>query len=72
MKVILDIGSNNGFNSLAFAILNPNIKVFSFEPNPYLKKITPWNASFNISEAREHKGSLNLQSVSVDFESIKN
>ena len=38
MKVILDIGSNNGFNSLAFAILNPNIKVFSFEPNPYLKK----------------------------------
>lgn len=38
MKVILDIGSNNGFNSLAFALLNPNINVFSFEPNPYLKK----------------------------------
>ena len=39
MRVILDIGSNDGFNSLAFAILNPNIDVFSFEPNPYLKKI---------------------------------
>lgn len=38
MRVILDIGSNDGFNSLAFAILNPNIGVFSFEPNPYLKK----------------------------------
>tara|TARA_A100001015_G_C14839268_1_gene651809 strand:- start:268 stop:519 length:252 start_codon:yes stop_codon:yes gene_type:complete len=38
MRVILDIGSNDGFNSLAFAILNPNIEVFSFEPNPYLKK----------------------------------
>tara|TARA_B100000941_G_C28356764_1_gene474825 strand:- start:577 stop:831 length:255 start_codon:yes stop_codon:yes gene_type:complete len=36
---IFDIGSNDGSNGLAFAMLNPNIKVYSFEPNPYLKKI---------------------------------
>ena len=39
MMVILDIGSNDGSNGLAFAILNPNINVYSFEPNPYLKKV---------------------------------
>ena len=38
MKVIFDIGANNGLNGLAFAILNPTTKVFSFEPNPILKK----------------------------------
>ena len=37
--VILDIGSNDGSNGLAFAMLNPNINVYSFEPNPYLKKV---------------------------------
>ena len=39
MIAIFDIGANNGLNGLAFAILNPNTKVFSFEPNPILKKI---------------------------------
>ena len=39
MMVILDIGSNDGSNGLAFAMLNPNINVYSFEPNPYLKKV---------------------------------
>ena len=39
MKAIFDIGANNGLNGLAFAILNPATKVFSFEPNPTLKKI---------------------------------
>ena len=39
MMAIFDIGSNDGSNGLAFAMLNPNIKVYSFEPNPYLKKI---------------------------------
>ena len=38
MMAIFDIGSNDGSNGLAFAMLNPNIKVYSFEPNPYLKK----------------------------------
>lgn len=39
MKVIFDIGANDGFNGLVFAALNPNTKVFSFEPNPNLKKL---------------------------------
>tara|TARA_Y100000591_G_C21706508_1_gene631099 strand:+ start:206 stop:991 length:786 start_codon:yes stop_codon:yes gene_type:complete len=43
MAAILDIGSNDGSNGLAFAILNPHIKVYSFEPNPYLKKIVLGN-----------------------------
>lgn len=38
MIAIFDIGANNGLNGLAFAILNPNTKVFSFEPNPLLRK----------------------------------
>jgi FkbM family methyltransferase len=38
MIAIFDIGANNGLNGLAFAILNPNTKVFSFEPNPILRK----------------------------------
>ena len=39
MKAIFDIGANDGFNGLVFAILNPDTTVFSFEPNPHLEKI---------------------------------
>ena len=44
---IFDIGSNDGSNGLAFAMLNPNIKVYSFEPNPHLKKIILGNKKKN-------------------------
>lgn len=39
MKVILDIGANDGFDGLILSILNPNKKVFAFEANPDLKSI---------------------------------
>ena len=38
MKTIFDIGANDGFNGLIFAIMNLDSKVFSFEPNPELEK----------------------------------
>ena len=38
MKTIFDIGANDGFNGLVFAILNLDTTVFSFEPNPQLEK----------------------------------
>jgi FkbM family methyltransferase len=39
MKAIFDIGANDGFNGLVFAILNLDTTVFSFEPNPQLEKM---------------------------------
>tara|TARA_B110000444_G_scaffold157150_1_gene146940 strand:- start:339 stop:1118 length:780 start_codon:yes stop_codon:yes gene_type:complete len=39
MKVILDIGANDGFDGLVLSILNPDKKVFAFEANPDLKSI---------------------------------
>jgi len=39
MKVILDIGANDGFDGLVLSILNPDKKVFAFEANPNLKSI---------------------------------
>ena len=67
MIAILDIGSNDGFNGLAFALLNPNIKVFSFEPNPYLKNIV-----FKNKKIIEKKFKISLNNFSFIQKAVSN
>ena len=64
---IFDIGSNDGSNGLAFAMLNPNIKVYSFEPNPYLKKIILGN-----KKKIEKKFKIYLKNFSFFQEAVSN
>jgi len=40
---ILDIGSNDGINSICLALLNPKMKIYSFEINPSLLKLIKKN-----------------------------
>ena len=67
MMAIFDIGSNDGSNGLAFAMLNPNIKVYSFEPNPYLKKIILGN-----KKKIEKKFKIYLKNFSFFQEAVSN
>ena len=36
LNVILDIGANDGSDGLGYALFNPNLKIYAFEPNPEL------------------------------------
>ena len=66
MIAIFDIGANNGLNGLAFAILNPNTKVFSFEPNPVLRKTILKN-----KKIFEKKLGINLKNPTNEHEISK-
>jgi hypothetical protein len=43
----LDIGSNMGFYSLSAAIINPEIKIYAFEPNPKISNVLETNIAAN-------------------------
>ena len=67
MIAIFDIGSNNGFNGLAFALFNPKINVFSFEPNPELKKIV-----FQNKRIVEKKFKIELKNFTFIEKAVSN
>ncbi len=51
-KLILDIGANNGFNSILFSKQFPEANIVAIEPNPalikYIKSNIDLNSSFNV------------------------
>ena len=67
MKTIFDIGANDGFNGLVFAILNLDTTVFSFEPNPQLEKIILRN-----KKIFENKLKINLQNFTLIKKAVSN
>ena len=36
LNAILDIGANDGSDGLGYALFNPNLIIYAFEPNPEL------------------------------------
>ena len=46
-EIIFDIGSNDGLDSLNYALFNPEYLVYSFEANPYLIKKIKQNKKKN-------------------------
>jgi FkbM family methyltransferase len=51
-KVFLDVGANIGFYSILTAMLNPELTVYSFEPNTYVYKSLVTNIQLNNLNGR--------------------
>lgn len=58
-KVIIDVGANFGFYSLLSAGINPNAKIYAFEPSPYILKSFTRNIELNLFR------NIHLQSLGV-------
>lgn len=46
-RVIIDVGANFGFYSLLSADINPNAKIYAFEPSPYILQSLKRNIELN-------------------------
>jgi len=69
ISTIFDVGSNNGDYSLLFNKIYPGVKIFAFEPNPYLFKIAKKNTKNfkNIKIVQRAVGNSNsLTKLEID------
>jgi len=67
--VVVDIGANIGLVSMLFAMLNPGVRVYSFEANPRTFKFTSQNIKANHLDTQVTVRNLALSST--DGELIK-
>jgi FkbM family methyltransferase len=65
-KVMLDIGSHVGYHSIAYAKMNPNVKVIAFEPQPEIYSLLTFNVKENGYEDR-----ISTMNVCVGHKEIK-
>lgn len=65
-KVMLDIGSHVGYHSIAYAKMNPNVKVIAFEPQPEIYSLLTFNIKENGYEDR-----ISAMNVCVGHKQVK-
>ncbi|MFO7850129.1 MAG: FkbM family methyltransferase [Spirochaetia bacterium] len=51
--VVIDLGANEGFYSLAMLMENPSLRIIAVEPNPQVYNILCKNVSANVNIAKE-------------------